>query len=90
MPRDLLFGYKLHGEDFLIIQIPFFKVNKELEKRESSFMSRTSGISSGQRFMCNDMSERISKMVTWQKHYHKPIQRNETFEKVVLSSTKAL
>ena len=53
-------------------------------------MPRASGISSGQRFMCNDMYERISKMATWQKHYHKPIQRNETFKKVVLSSTKAL
>ena len=53
-------------------------------------MPRASGISSGQRFMCNDMYERISKMATWQKHYHKSIQRNETFEKVVLSSTKAL
>ena len=27
---------------------------------------------------------------TWQKHYHKPIQRNETFETAVLSSTKVL
>ena len=27
---------------------------------------------------------------TWQKHYHKPIQQNETFETAVLSSTKAL
>ena len=27
---------------------------------------------------------------TWQKHYHKPIQRNETFETAVLSSTKTL
>ena len=26
----------------------------------------------------------------WQKHYHKPIQRNETFETAVLSSIKAL
>ena len=53
-------------------------------------MSRASGISSGQRFMCNDMYERISKMATLQKHYHKPIQRNETFQTAVLSSTKAL
>ena len=27
---------------------------------------------------------------TWEKHYHKPIQRNETFETAVLSRTKAL
>ena len=27
---------------------------------------------------------------TWQKYYHKPIQRNETFETAVLRSTKAL
>ena len=27
---------------------------------------------------------------TWQKHYHKPIQRNETFETAVLSITKVL
>ena len=31
----------LHGEDCFIIQILFFKVNKELEKRESSSMSAT-------------------------------------------------
>ena len=27
---------------------------------------------------------------TWQKHYHKPIQWNETFEAAVSSSTKTL
>ena len=27
---------------------------------------------------------------TWQKYYHKPIERNETFETAVLSSTKTL
>ena len=27
---------------------------------------------------------------TWQKYYHKPIQRNENFETAVLRSTKAL
>ena len=32
VPRDLLFGYTLYGEDFSIIRISFFKVNKELEK----------------------------------------------------------
>ena len=31
-----------------------------------------------------------SRESTWQKHYHKPIQRNETFETTVLSSTEAL
>ena len=32
MPQDLLFGYTLHGENCFIIQVSFFKVNKELEK----------------------------------------------------------
>ena len=27
---------------------------------------------------------------TWQKHYHKPIQRNKNFETAVLGCTKAL